>query len=528
MSHMFPRPMPHRSLWLIALIVLTPVIGAEPNATIDDAPLVIVTSRAPGAGGTGQGFVIGEGSFVVTALHVAADRPDGGDGHINAIVNVYSPAWGAVCEARLVAADTEADLAILATPWRGHPAYVLADSSDVLSAGRLRVVSRHTMVDALHHGQPDRLADAPRMDVVDLPVDYIAVRAGRPMGLRTGQADEVGEGWSGSPIFFRDRREVAAVATKSTRTVNRLGEEESAAIEGASADLIRDKMDAARQKQGFVSYKMGDAPAHADRAAPLMLRAFAMAKADRHPEALLILHELKLLRPESAAVHVLLANEHQDLHQVDAAEAEYRQAMKLNTNALGPRILLAQMLNDVDRRDEAVKLLRAAWDEGLPKPQLAVALINILGQEAPVDQRRAWIDAAMQVNPRNALLWMCLTQCHIGTGDAPAAGDAIATAIRLAPMKFELRIWWAEQLKKLERFDDAEQQYQQMILIQPNNPTPRYLYAEFLRERGPERVEDALTQARKAMALPDEGKPPRDVIRELIGELYSAQVDATE
>ena len=172
-----------RSAVLAAAVVLAchqALLPADTPADVDDA-LVMVIMRSFMGRGAGNGFVIGDGTLVVTAHHLVFAGSEKGQHKEAGLISVVSPYVGDGCEARIVAADEELDLAVLRIPWVGHPALKLADDADVISAERLVVRGIPDIVRSIgsdaHGPVPEKFGS----QVENLPVDYVAVRRRVPL-----------------------------------------------------------------------------------------------------------------------------------------------------------------------------------------------------------------------------------------------------------------------------------------------------------------------------------------------------------
>src|SRR5947208_9559936 len=117
MSHL------RRLLPILLLIVgacCLPSAGAE-GVSPEDAVVLIRTANSL-LSSRGSGFVVGDGSWVVTASHVVSvDLGKGRRGYDRTAL-VYDPWTGRPYEARVAAFDPVADIAVLHLPQAGFPA----------------------------------------------------------------------------------------------------------------------------------------------------------------------------------------------------------------------------------------------------------------------------------------------------------------------------------------------------------------------------------------------------------------------
>src|SRR5688500_11696987 len=103
---------------LFALLLLPlPSRAAAP----EDAVVLVRTANSLRAA-RGSGFLIGDGSWVVTASHVVSVDLGKARRAGDRTALVYSPWTGRPYEAKVVAVDGSADLALLRMPEAGFPA----------------------------------------------------------------------------------------------------------------------------------------------------------------------------------------------------------------------------------------------------------------------------------------------------------------------------------------------------------------------------------------------------------------------
>ena len=193
------------------------VVLSETPAAVDDA-LVMVIMRSFVGRGAGNGFVIGDGTLVVTAHHLVFGRSEKGQHKEAGLVSVVSPYIGDGCEARIIADDEELDLAVLKIPWAGHPALKLADEADLMSAERFVVTGIPQMIRSLSKGETRPMQESLDSQTENLAVDYVAVSRQVPRFISLSETGRLGHGWSGSPMLLPDSAIVAGCFTALNTT----------------------------------------------------------------------------------------------------------------------------------------------------------------------------------------------------------------------------------------------------------------------------------------------------------------------
>ncbi len=88
------------------------------------------------------GFAIGDGSLVLTAAHCVDDFNEPGRHATSRDTVLISPHYGDVYDFKVLAADYEADVAVLEPAWQTHPALRLGTPADLEVADQLIVAGR--------------------------------------------------------------------------------------------------------------------------------------------------------------------------------------------------------------------------------------------------------------------------------------------------------------------------------------------------------------------------------------------------
>lgn len=94
------------------------------RASTSDSVVIIITTTLSG-NRIGNGAVIGDGSLVVTAYHLVFESSEIGLHTMPGVTTVISPYLGRLCNAKVLIANRELDMALLEIPWRGHPGFKL-------------------------------------------------------------------------------------------------------------------------------------------------------------------------------------------------------------------------------------------------------------------------------------------------------------------------------------------------------------------------------------------------------------------
>jgi tetratricopeptide (TPR) repeat protein len=492
------------------------VLFAQTGAAVDDA-LVLVIMRSFMGRGAGNGFVIGDGTLVVTAHHLVFSHSRLGRHQEAGLVSVVSSYIGDGCEARIIAADEELDLAVLKIPWAGHPALKLADEADLLSAERLVVTGIPEIVRSIGSDTHKPLPEDLDSQTENLAVDYIAVRRQIPRFISLAETGQLGHGWSGSPMLLPDSAVVAGCFTALNTTKG----DQRVRARGPAVTQVRHLL---RQSGDEESLKTGDStlPRREDGidACLSFARAYHHYLQNQHGWASDRIKEFISLRPESSFAYILSASNADGQKDFELADQHYRKAIALNPEAVTLRFYYAQFLSD-RQPDRALEMLEDVWQVDKLKPSAALIMFNILSGCGEFQRARELLSEALELNPRNCYLWMALGSCQLQSGKLDDAIASFQKTVELLPERGPFRGQLARMLEDAGRLDEAEKHFRELLNIEPNNPVVHFWLARFLVKHRPHAKDEALKEARTALELPSKGGLPKEKIQQVIRELQS-------
>ncbi len=336
--------------------------AAEPVSPKDS--LVITLSQTPGAVLAGNGFVIGDGSLVVTNYHLVFETSRKGEHRMAGSVVVISPYLGDAREAEIVAADKVLDVVVLRVPWKGHPALKLADDKDVLLADRVRVITMHDMIRAAGPETSEPLRKFMSVQTQNCPVEFVAVRKRVPIFLKLTGAERMGVGWSGSPVLLAEAPEVAGLITKLTLK-SRTDRHVLAAKATAAAQVRRLVLDAGLKTSLKRSRRSLARPEDATDAFLACMQSMRGILTSKHfQSAFDNAQDFIRLRPECVFGHRLVAFAAEGLDKHELAVTMYRKALALDPEGSAVQKPFALRLAAHGQYDEAVALLETAWKSG--------------------------------------------------------------------------------------------------------------------------------------------------------------------
>ncbi len=499
--------------WISLLIVLLFVaIGAR--AADPAQAVVLVYGRTLQSNSNGQGFIIGDGSLVVTSHQSIFGHRERGNNKPSALVEVISPYLGDVAEARIIAQDPKSGLVLLQIPWNHHPALPLADEGDIAQMVDTTLVAYPSAAHATGAGDPSEFDKLIQPSLQALPVDFVAVRRSATCYVQTKSAKNLNGSWLGCPMLVAKTNQVCACLTGFVGAENQVGATTTVA-RGATAAEIR----------ALVPHLPAPttnplAPGRdAREATNLFLKAWAESVAQDPRTAAENLKAFLNLRPTSASGYTDLAAAYQAMHRPADAESAYKKALALEPQSVWTRVMYGQLLVEQNQPSKALDVMASLWEPDEKANALVIPMCNLLLKDNKHDQCIVLLKRAFKNNPDDGLLWLYLAQCQRATNDHLDAAESFARAANLMPERTPLRADSGGEFQAAGRPGEAENQYQKLIDQDPQSPAGHFLLARLLAQ-DVNRLNDALEQASQALRLSDRpNAPPRDAIEDLIAKI---------
>lgn len=509
----------------IIIVATSPLARAgDPDTTKSSvAPLVLVFLRSPSGSTAGTGFSVGDGSLVVTAAHLVAWQEKGEDSRVNGLVSVVSPYLGEACEPTVVAVDHKLDLAVLQTPWTGHPSYPMATERSIGEAEKVKLLSLARLLGVVGSGKVGPFGDAIKKASVQeeqLSIDFVAMRRHKARFLQVDGVGDVGLGWSGCPMLRPETGEVVGVMSRIHAKRDNLNK--GISIAGAAITQVKRllrNLDAAVALERPKATKRKAQPTDAAEAFQLSLECIARAKDKKFELVKKSAERLLKLRPKSAFAHLQIALAMAALKNEKASNNSFEKVIELNPSTLAGRVLYSQELLERGEYKKAQQILEQAWKQGGNKGVLAIAMTNVLVRRKMFEKSATYLRGAAAENPRNAMVWAYLGQTYAKSGKFGLAAEAYEKAVALSPSKVILRAGLAQTMQKAGRLISAENAYRDLVKRDPRTATWHFLLAQFLSKHRKGSTREALGLAEAALRLPNKGGPPREVILGLIRDL---------
>jgi tetratricopeptide (TPR) repeat protein len=486
-----------------ALLIATPHLrsAAGQEAVSPSDAIVLVRTINTLRSTRGSGFVVGDGSWVVTASHVVSVDLGKGRRASDQTVLVYSPWTGRPSEAKVVAVDGVADIALLRLPRPGYPALPverLEDTDAVNALAALKDRPLRLFGFPLTYGE-STVAALARPEHNDSRLREIAKRGETNLCV-LNPCPDAQPGWSGGPVVSLDRGAVVAVF----HSLYQKGEGDPGVPAGSLSGYLTSMLSGAgvADPKSFAAVKPPAFP-RAPRAAELMaseMRSLAWSAAGNWKKAEDEQNEILALQPEDVPARVergrlLLARQkfrdavtvlrdavqrdpksmlahltlgralHQD-YDPKGAIAELRAAVAASPGEVEPQLVLARVFEDNQKPDDAEKVLRQAMSDAPENPVVVFRLGTLLAQTA----------VGQKVREEEGMKLL-----------AKAAGMCGAD-----PVLSFIPVGYGRSLEERRQWREAEAAYRQAQKTDPENAGAYYyLSLLFLRQK---RVEDAQIQ----------------------------------
>jgi tetratricopeptide (TPR) repeat protein len=510
-------------LLFIACTVVSVTRAAEPAASgaAEQKPLVILFSRSITGTTCGNGFVIGDGTLIVTARHVIYPERLGGMHQGDAFITVLSPYLGDACEADVVAQDRALDLAVVrVSGWEGHPAAQLAEEADVAAAETVWLVGWADAVAAVTAGKPALLEGALTTQSCEITVHSVNVRRSVMQSVLS-ESPPAGAGWAGAPMVLGGDGKVAGCYARTQSA--------GAAGFGAAVGIIRELIaragdSTALNRPATKTLSAADASAATGR----YLRGVAASAAGDGAGALEQFQAFVQLRPACAIGYRDAAGQAWTTERLDDAQHLYARALEIDPSSVSARVLYGQLLHQRHMPVHALEHLRYAWEHGRVSSRSAalIPLCNLLREQGKDEECAQLLAEALKQNPADGFLWNYLGQSRAAMKDHRGAADALARSAELMPENEPARLQAAQEYVLADDLSKAEAQFRAAAGEHPDSSWAHYFLAKFL-ARDSARREEALREAEQALTLADRpGAVPRAQVQALIPAIRSGRASA--
>ena len=204
---------------------------------------------------------------------------------------------------------------------------------------------------------------------------------------------------------------------------------------------------------------------------------------------------LSVAAPDSAQMHQVLAHEEIREGNTNAAVAQFRKAIAIDSRLPGVHFELAELLNT--SQDPVVK------------------------KEAEKEYR-----AALAIDPEDEVALSRLADIAVQRGDVQEAYQEYTQAVAMRPADSDAKLGLAKVLIGMNQPDKAQTLLEQTVQLDPTNATARYRLATFYREKG--RMDDAKRQLELYKGLRAEKDKLRAVYKDLLIQPSEIKADVPD
>lgn len=488
-----------------------------PAAANPEAAVVLIRTSNTLRTTRGSGFVVGDGSWVVTAGHVVSVALGRGRRLADRTAWVYSPWTGGPVEAQVEAVDGPADIAVLRLPRPGHPALPVEglELKDA-AAGRVAIQGRPLKLFGfpLTYGEAT-IAALARPESNESRLQEITQRGETNLCV-LGFCKDVQPGWSGGPMVSTDRGAVVAVFHSLYRKAGQGDPVPAGSLSGYLGDLLRRA--GAVDLAPFAQPPAPTLPAAEKGAARLALaiRTFTWAADGSWDKAEAEQRELLKLAPSDALSRVELGRILMEQKKFEDALRELTEAVRQEPKSITARLALgrAYHLNFEPKKAAAEFQTALTLSPREAEPHLMLADLYEANQQP--DQAEAALRTAAEKHPDHPAILSRLGTLRL-RGKTPDEGlKLLARAAELCsedPALVPILLSYGRALENARKNREAEATYRQALRVDPDSPEARYYLAvHFYRQN---RFDEAELELARGIQAKELSEPLLQAFRQL-------------
>lgn len=183
---------------------------------------------------------------------------------------------------------------------------------------------------------------------------------------------------------------------------------------------------------------------------------FAALNSDRLPEACKAFQEAAKLAPWDARAHFGLGEFFRRVDRAEQAEPCYREALQADPTYATARLMLARVLRDLGKTEEAASHLRKLAENPKCDPDVWLELGRDELRLARPREARGWLERYVQARPKSAYGLAHLGRASAEAGDLKAAEEHYRKALSLDPREALAWLWLGQLLVAEGRKAEAE------------------------------------------------------------------------
>lgn len=204
---------------------------------------------------------------------------------------------------------------------------------------------------------------------------------------------------------------------------------------------------------------------------------------------------LSVAAPDSAQMHQVLAHEELREGNTNAAIAQFRKAIAIDSRLPGIHFELAELLNTSQN--------------------------PVVKKEAEEEYR-----AALAMDPGDEVALLRLADIAVQKGDVQEAYREYSQAVAMRPADSDAKLGLAKILIEMNQPDKAQTLLEQTVQLDPTDATAHYRLATFYRKEG--RMDDAKRQLELYQGLRDEKDKLKAVYKDLLIQPAEIKADTTD
>ena len=460
-------------------------------------------------------FVIGDGSWVVTASDVVIEEVGPETSRVIRYPLFISPFTGQAYQAELKAYSKDLNIALLRLPVKGLPAATLAPLSEFSKAA-------YGTMGQLMSGDP--VGNNWATEIYGITRE----KAGNGYKLAVSS-------WSAKKTFVTDIGDYKFLFLSDTSPdtavpngsmvvrgsnvvglyINKL------TITGGREDLrygrcaMSTEIARFASKNGLDTAVLNDPPKPtvkreegADAAFQLQARIYSLIGSGRSGLAVESARELVKLRPNDAQARMALGVCLVGAGKLEEALKTFDEAATLDPKLSALRMNRALALVGLDRRAEAEAELLKAVDEMLGDARPSTALAEFyLGDEKSYDKALVYAQKAVAICPESPAALVLLAQVEKRRKNHAEAVKSLTAAVKMAPKWAPA--WFALGATYEDAGDkaNAEKAYRKLVELQPKSPDSLITLASFLADQGKK------DEAAELLAKVRELSPPEEALK---------------
>lgn len=497
-----------RALLLTALALAagaTRAADAPPRTAAPEDAVVLIRTLNSLRSARGSGFLVGDGSWAVTASHVVAVDLGKGRKAADGTALVFSPWTGRAYEARVVAIDAQADIALLKLPQAGLPALPLENIA-VKNADALPTALGDRMLRLygfpLAYGE-DTVAALARPEHWDSKIQSVLKRGETSLCVLNASPD-VQPGWSGGPMLSVDHGGVIGVFHSLYRKGGMGPAYPAGSASAYLADLLRTAGAGDPETFTHVAPPTVSRPANASELMARQMRSLSWSAVGNWRKAEEEQREIVKLAPGDALARTERGRLLLQLQKYDEALSELREAVRLTPKSITAQLFLGRACHlnyDPKGAIAALSASVAASGGKEVEPQLQLATVYEDNQKLELAEKT--LRDAVSGAPTHPAALFRLAELLLREKKEEEAFKLFtqATDLSLAdPALSYVPLGHARALDNARRVREAEGVYRQVVHADPENGTAFYYLAQLLYREG--RYEDAQAMVSNGIRAP--------------------------